>query len=424
MTVNYLLYVESYIVVKTNGKAVLLFNVLNNEKYIINVNDLHPTLNALLIDTVLNSFYKYTEISKSIHFELLNDQTFIALRESFMLDIVVLYNRPIPALISSKPHLQIAAWQNSTKNLFSTFTEIYLYINGIGIEYEHSKLRDYNKQFNFPISTTHSKTNHRELIDLIDIFVKYKVKCINLNLHQWTSIKTFNVFIRTWISLKSTSFKIHVTFMEFHLLQNSIIGCGFIPELCYVYFFELIQHKDRINEVLEFCNIDSRDIQFVFCLIIEDTKEYSHAEKLSYSFPHHTFQFLPYIDGENEYFLDHYIKYTVDDLFNVNHSLRNISVNESLNAYFYDKISIDANGDLFTSFNLDKIGNIFEKNLKIKEKLHNIHSIWFLTRNKVKPCIDCLFNCFCPPINDINLHLKSFDLCIKEKTTFQNERTN
>jgi hypothetical protein len=36
---------------------------------------------------------------------------------------------------------------------------------------------------------------------------------------------------------------------------------------------------------------------------------------------------------------------------------------------------------------------------------------WNLTRIKVKPCGDCLYRLFCPPIGNYELFMKRFNFC-------------
>jgi len=411
----YILYIESYVLIRTNGKDVFIFNVLNNEKFIISKYNLHPKLKEFLFNISLNPHAIYLEINKYIHFELMNDQTFINLRESFIIDSIIICSNSIPVFLSCKPRIHSGARQKSIGNMFNPFDEIFLHVNGGHIEYKDTLVSNYYKQFNFPIAKTDSISKLENLLRFIDVFIKYKVRSINLNVHQWNSIKAIDMFIKKCIDLKNLNLMIHVTFLEFKILVDSFSRLGFEPERYYVYFFELLPNVDKIDAIIDYCSIYLVNRQIVFCVIIKNSNEYGYAEKLSKNNPHCNFQYLPYLDGSNDDFMKSNIAFTLDELTSANHSLRDISVNEKLNSCFYGKIIIDANGDLYTSFNLNKIGNIFEKNSQIREKLHNQESLWFLTRNKVKPCMDCLFNCFCPPINDYNLNLGSFDLCKIDK---------
>jgi len=124
--------------------------------------------------------------------------------------------------------------------------------------------------------------------------------------------------------------------------------------------------------------------------------------------------FLPFVNEKEMNFVWDSIANTISDLFSFNFHSSNIEINRNFNTNFYGKVLIDGNGDVYESFNIKKLGNIIHNDNFLQAKINVDDSLWFLTRDNVFPCSNCLYKLFCPPINEINLYIGRNDLCIRK----------
>lgn len=123
----------------------------------------------------------------------------------------------------------------------------------------------------------------------------------------------------------------------------------------------------------------------------------------------------PYYDGGNLEFCTNYLSYNIDDVLALNEILddRKILTNQYLNSNFYGEISIYPNGDVYSCKNCDCIGNLWQKDLKdiIYKEISSCRH-WFMTRNSIPICKDCIYNQLCPPITNLELELKNCHFCV------------
>lgn len=118
----------------------------------------------------------------------------------------------------------------------------------------------------------------------------------------------------------------------------------------------------------------------------------------------------PFYTGENQAFFEEYVFISADD-FNEPLSLRKLYKHRLVNDSFFGKILIDADGKLYVSPNRAAVGSLSEGVGAAMEKILAFDSLWFLTRDKVEPCRDCVYNRLCCPVSDYELWMQKFNLC-------------
>lgn len=57
---------------------------------------------------------------------------------------------------------------------------------------------------------------------------------------------------------------------------------------------------------------------------------------------------------------------------------------------------------------------------RVMEKILAADSFWFLTRQRVEPCRDCVYNRLCCPVSDYKLGMQKFNLCRMGPRDLQN----
>lgn len=121
---------------------------------------------------------------------------------------------------------------------------------------------------------------------------------------------------------------------------------------------------------------------------------------------------FPFYNNELSFFEKNVMLEKDDILNNKIYSRLEIVRNLIVNTNFFGKMIVDANANIYLSF-LDKpIANVYSDNLiDILNILISENSLWRYTRDKVEPCNNCVFNCFCPPISNYELRLKKNNLC-------------
>ena len=98
-------------------------------------------------------------------------------------------------------------------------------------------------------------------------------------------------------------------------------------------------------------------------------------------------------------FVEDYLSFRKEELLSIGISGRNILMNQYVNSNFFGELSIYPNGNVFSCKNGEPLGNIYRdlvKDMLMKEFCQTRY--WFMTRNNLSICRDCIFNTICPPI--------------------------
>lgn len=118
----------------------------------------------------------------------------------------------------------------------------------------------------------------------------------------------------------------------------------------------------------------------------------------------------PFYTGQNDAFFEENVFITADD-FDSPVSLRKLYKHRLANDSFLGKILIDVDGRIYLSPNRPPVGSLSEGLGRAMDSIRESGSLWFLTRERVEPCRDCVYNRLCCPISDYELRMKKFNLC-------------
>lgn len=111
-------------------------------------------------------------------------------------------------------------------------------------------------------------------------------------------------------------------------------------------------------------------------------------------------------------FVEDYLSFRKEELLSIGISGRNILMNQYVNSNFFGELSIYPNGNVFSCKNGESLGNIYRdlvKDMLMKEFCQTRY--WFMTRNNLSICRDCIFNTICPPITSNELYMNKWNFC-------------
>lgn len=116
--------------------------------------------------------------------------------------------------------------------------------------------------------------------------------------------------------------------------------------------------------------------------------------------------------NENEDFVREYLLFEKKELLKNEISERELLMNMYINSNFFGELSIYPNGNVFSCKNGEPLGNIYRdwvKDMLMKEFCQTRY--WFMTRNNLSICRDCIFNTICPPITSNELYMNKWNFC-------------
>lgn len=122
---------------------------------------------------------------------------------------------------------------------------------------------------------------------------------------------------------------------------------------------------------------------------------------------------IPYYNGRNFAFFIDNVFMARKDILTTKRSMREILRNEVFNSYFWGKLIIDVDKNIYSSFNLRSHGKVLSNMLVSSTLLELVgeSSAWKLVRKKEVPCSVCRYNFLCPPISDYELSINKRNLC-------------
>lgn len=123
-------------------------------------------------------------------------------------------------------------------------------------------------------------------------------------------------------------------------------------------------------------------------------------------------EIYPLYNGSNMDFMKTYLSYAKEDMLTNEITEREIFMNKHINTNFYGELSIYPEGEVYSCKNNAPVGNLENHSLKkilLNEYCKNRN--WFLTRNRMSKCKDCMYNWICPPVTGNELAMNHWTFC-------------
>jgi pseudo-rSAM protein len=395
---HYWLYLEPYTYADIIGEKGIVYNTLNGK--------LFSTCDAEILSmiTILNdekSMY-VMEINELEKEETIKKKFIGWLKETYSGDIIQKESIYKPVQFISKLYFSN---ENSAENesngydIYKSLFELTIYLNS---NCNNSCLycNAYNKQF---ISCKKNGSSFLELLTVKEIINKTvflsKINFLGGNILFYPYIDDLLHFLDKISATKC---------FYFNILQIDYPSDLLKFEMSDAKIFILInQYAD--NETIDtFYNyLKNKRINFEFIFIIENEHQFENFINKT----NKEISMKPFFNGNNYHFFNKYVFLDKNDVLLLKRDLLFIFRQRVFNDYFYGKLIIDVKGDIYTSFNLFKIGNVtHDLSSILLNALHN-DSAWKLIKSKLKPCISCMYNFICTPISDYELAIGKPNLC-------------
>jgi pseudo-rSAM protein len=120
---------------------------------------------------------------------------------------------------------------------------------------------------------------------------------------------------------------------------------------------------------------------------------------------------IPYYNQNNMDFFQNNVFLDKSDIISVKQKMSNILKGRILNSNFWGRLIIDADKNIYSSFNLPAIGILNSNFSSILFNATKEKSAWKLIRERNKPCDSCLYNFLCPAISNYELAIGKPNLC-------------
>lgn len=254
-----------------------------------------------------------------------------------------------------------------------------------------------------------TKSDHYIGIDLLEnIFTQiagYDLTFINLlggNISKYNEIE--NLIDLIAINNKLT-FNLYIDFrnisVNFLKYFENINNC--VLTIC---FHASSLEKINNNQIFRQINC----INYKFICYLENRNEYDLFNSFLNKYNIEEFSFIP-INANNVSFKE-MVSISKEELNNVKLTRREVFVNKTLNSNSFGVLNILANCNVYTNLNLEPIGSIRNDEIKyLVYKSFNDSSSWFLTRDKVVPCKDCIYCYLCPPPSNYEINSGDYKIC-------------
>lgn len=151
---------------------------------------------------------------------------------------------------------------------------------------------------------------------------------------------------------------------------------------------------------------------FEFRFIIEKEQDVKAAKKIISEYKVENYSLFPSYNGNNLDFFKKHVFLTEYDIKN-NEKLteKDLFIRSIINMNYFGKLILMCNGDLCSNMHLPALCKI--DNDKLHEFVYKelTEGSWVLTRNKILPCKDCVYNLFCPPVSNYEYAIGRNNLC-------------
>ena len=402
-------YLEPYVYATVKKDKVLLYNTLDHNSIIK-----EDTLIAKTIRSILDLAncgvisIKYNP-NHTDSFTLFIQEV----RNKFMGDIIPVEMstcKPVQLLplVHLKQEVKKKKMTNSNTvqgiDLLQYLSEISLNINRT-CQFNCKHCLDYGKQFNFCSNSALSddKNDLTYIERMIDYITRY-----NYN-------GRINLFGGDFLWLKQNVHKV-----------ESIISP--IKNLCKVYC-----HQNALDTVLSsglfekgqlillldyplkkniYDFIIKENIKEIHAVIQSDS-EFIHFESVFEDIQDSLqIKYLPFYNRKNKNFFKQHIFLGKEDILSGVKNMQYIHRNITLNMFFWGKLQITSNGDIYSNKNKKPLGNIQNSDLLdiIYKELTSEDSSWIQIRNMGK-CKKCLFQYLCPPISNYEYCFNKYNIC-------------
>jgi pseudo-rSAM protein len=399
-------YLEPYTYISNSSCAVLMYNSLSNRiitddnpEIVKFVSDLIENNNVLKIDPTNNNIKEFIQSA----------------RENFLGDVYSIEDqKEKPFIMSSNAVLMrdVKAKSSGDSLDFSIdslkyLSELTIYLN----ENCTSNCDDCSILFKQTTSCIQSNSKDQLEYSILETILDQVSLLTNFKSLNIVGGDIFNYYRINELLNKIKNVKVPITFhfKDSQLDFNNLKKLDFKNVIISLVFYKAIGlEKLKSIKAENFCSLEL-NLKFLFTSGEEFDKYRKYQEKYS----NISVRYIPIFNKKNIKFFEENIFLTKDSIIKNVIDIKTIHINQKINSLFFGKLFLKSNGDAYDNLNNDKsIGSIYELSLAdLVYKTIKYGSYWDMTRNKIRPCQDCIYKDLCPPISNYELVLKRMDLC-------------
>ncbi|MCR5243742.1 MAG: hypothetical protein K6C37_03245 [Bacteroidales bacterium] len=159
-----------------------------------------------------------------------------------------------------------------------------------------------------------------------------------------------------------------------------------------------LQHQYKNNLVLVFCVTCEKDFN-----LLQDYYHHTIKENVEVRYV--------YKGNGKDHIIKHYLL-DDNDLQQITTDNNRIFGNRELNYSLFGELVIFPDGTIHLNQNTEVIGTISDDWVEMLNNALNKPNPWLMTRNKTKPCSNCIYRDLCPPIRNLELYLGNKLACV------------
>lgn len=407
MSIKYWFYLEPFTFIKLTSKSALLYNSLNYSKRVF---PLSNHLSSILSQLIRKENFYVISLEESLlgQSDVLDFITWV--RESFSGDIVrqeLSRSKPVilppTATFSREPHkIEMDDELFVEQDLSEHLNELFIQING-DCQNDCLNCKKYFRQFD-SCHKSHSSLNITDIKNIVST-IKHspcsKIHLVGGNPFLHSEFKEISALFGTL--KKQIILHVHIANINIQHVNEWLKNNNRILQVS-ASFSAWESHSTKLQPFLNNPKIQLN-------LIIEEQSEFNKFKEISSSCGF-IVKLKPFFNSYNIDFFKEFVFTTKDEVLGVNHSKRDIHINQNINAFDYGKLYIMSNGDVYANPNADVLSNIHEAPL-FKAIFMEIKKgkSWRRVRQNVKPCKDCVYNFLCQPLSNYEYSLGRNNLC-------------
>jgi len=410
---NTYLYIEPYVHIEITKNEALLYNTLNkthtffSEKEIIPIlKELAKTKNLRLV--ILNNHKikaqtakKFTEVLIS---NCMGDQLLV--EESFQNPVQI---PPFLKIEEYIPDPRKDSHPIISNSLINLVNELSIFINNDRPPENRIFFEKASKQY-----LTIKKDNNYEEIGLdsikacINTFAEHCLNVVNILGGDIFKHSNFSSIV-SYLNILPCWKRYYCYFKDFTEKHYSFINEIDTKSTLHLVFNNICNERGSIENLIKLY-VSNPNIEYDF--YIDTFEEIDEFQRLQNLLKFENINLFPFYSGDNLDFIETTLTFSEDMVFSADISMKEILIRGRLNEHFYGKLFVLSNGMVHSNLNEISLGNIHNNAiLKMIFKEVNQTLNWSLTRNNVNPCSLCLLKSLCPPISNLELHIKKFNFC-------------
>ena len=384
------LYLEPYVYLSLAGDSVLLYNTLSSSCYTFNNGSLCKIFQQFsessnrVLPIELESYHKDPDWSRLISW----------IKDSFSGDLIPMEGRNLPFI--TKPNLEPFS---EPEIIESKLINLTIYLDST-CSLDCPYCGKYHKQLTFC-----KKSNKRQSIDFKRLAhfiseLSERIESIHIVCNQISTITT-GLKLLDAISNLDCDIMFYIHLRNLLSVDRETIQAVFSKKtiiLADSYYDRdiLLEYIDYINHVFS---------KHEYHIVVRDLHAMLETDS-------DDIRYFPFYDNNNRSFFEDAVCISEDDIILQNLSMNDIYNRTHMNTFFWGKLIVDSDGDLFVSFMDDKLDNVNQVDVRyLLSSLTNDESLWKRLRRDVEICDQCLYNSLCPSISNYELAMNRYDLC-------------